>query len=431
MPASLLIVEDHHALAVAIAAGAERCGLTTSFAPTLARARELLRSHEFTGILLDIGLPDGHGLELIEGWDFPHKPEIAVVTAHGEIENAIAARKLGIARFFDKPVDFEELQSFFQSLTISTGPEVSPRPDENRASTFVGASPAMRPVFRQIAHACASDQAVVIRGAAGTGKSHVARIIQQSSSSLPPRPILHASALLDESELANAVTEARESALIIESISALSSQLQALLARTLDQLGKQAPRLIVTTGEEGLLKQVADGRFDQDLYYRLQILEVSLPPLKERLDDLPALSACFLGELDASISTRLDESVLDTFTQYDWPGNLRELHNVINYAIITSGGAPLITRQFIPEHLAGIPRHHAKDGALSHALEFWVDRKLEEPLSYKDISADLEGLLLRILLRRFEGKQSHLAAALSINRSTLRKKLRNDEPPVG
>ena len=423
MSASLLIVEDHHALAVAIAATAERCGLQTQLAPNLARARELLHQSKFTGMLLDIGLPDGHGLELVRKWEWPHKPEIAVITAHGEIENAIAARKMGIARFFDKPVDFEELHAFFHSLTASIE---APKPAPEKPSTFVGGSPAMRPVFRQISHACASDQAVVIRGATGTGKSHVARLIQQSRGSLQPDHLIHASALLSEAELIESVTSAQGKTLVIESIAALPPELQSLLAKTLDQLGNKAPRLIVTTAEEGLLKQVTDGQFDQDLYYRLQILEVTLPPLKDRIDDLPAISACFLGELDARATTRIDDSVLDIFATYDWPGNLRELRNVINYALVTSAGAPLITRQFIPEHLAGIPRHHAKDHALSHAMEFWVDRKLEEHDNYKDISADLEGLLLNILLKRFDGKPSHLAAALSINRSTLRKKLRSD-----
>ena len=427
MSASILIVEDHHALAIAIAETAERCGLQTQLAPNLARARELLHQSKFTGMLLDIGLPDGHGLELAEKWEWPHKPEIAVITAHGEIENAIAARKMGIAHFFDKPVDFKELHAFFHSLTVSTELLAPPKKPPSKPSAFVGGSPAMRPVFRQISHACASDQAVVIRGATGSGKSHVARLIQQSTGPLQHDHIIHASAFLGEAELIESVTRAQEKPLVIESIAALPPALQSLLAKTLDQLGNKAPRLIVTTSEEGLLKQVTDGQFDQDLYYRLQILEVTLPSLKDRIDDLPAISACFLGELDASTATRIDDSVLDIFATYDWPGNLRELRNVINYALVTSTGAPLITRQFIPEHLADIPRHHAKDHALSHAIEFWVDRKLEEHANYKDISADLETLLLNILLKRFDGKPSHLAAALSINRSTLRKKLRTED----
>ncbi|MGB6223158.1 sigma-54-dependent transcriptional regulator [Haloferula sp.] len=429
MSASLLIVEDHHALAVALAASAERSGLHTQLAPSLARAREILHKQAFTGLLLDIGLPDGHGLRLVENWEWLHKPEIAIITAHGEIENAIAARKTGVAHFFDKPVDFEALQAFFASLTASTSPPVSAAATQAKPGQFVGASPAMRPVFRQISHACASTQPVVICGATGTGRSHVAQLIQQSSSSSQPLPAIHASSVLGEHELIDTIRNATGSSLIVESISSLTPTAQDHLVRALDQLGEEAPRLIVTTGEDGLLKQVTDGHFNQDLYYRLQILQVSLPPLKDRRDDIPAICACFLGELGANTNTRLDEEALDIFIHYDWPGNLRELRNAISYALVTSAGTPIITPQFIPEHLAGTPSHQRKDDALSHALEFWVDQKLEGGnTNYKGISADLEGLLLRILLRRFDGKPSHLAAALSINRSTLRKKLRSDNP---
>lgn len=424
MAAAILIVEDHHALAVALAATAERCGLRATLAPTLARAREILGREEFAGLLLDIGLPDGHGLELVERWEWPQKPEIAVITAHGEIENAIAARKLGIARFFDKPVDFEELQGYLHTLTVRAGPPPEPAPAN--PSAFVGASPAMRTVFRQIAHACASDQPVVIRGDTGTGKSHVARLIQQSTQPSAPPLVAHASSRMTDRELAGLLDQAKGRTLVIESIGTLTTPVQAELVRSLDRLADEAPRLVVTTGGDGLLKEVTEGRFNQDLYYRLQILEVILPPLVERLDDIPALCACFLGELDSSTASRLDDEVLDLFADYDWPGNLRELRNVINYALVTSAGTPLVTRDHVPEHLVSPPGPHTRDDALTHALDHWIDRRMDGDITYKELNAELEALLLRLLLRRFDDKPSHLAAALSINRSTLRKRLRHD-----
>ncbi|BCX49254.1 DNA-binding transcriptional response regulator, NtrC family [Haloferula helveola] len=420
----LLIVEDHHALAVAIAAAAERSGLETRLAPSLARARELLQAERFNGLVLDIGLPDGHGLDLVENWQWPDKPEIAVITAHGEIENAIKARKIGIARFLDKPVDFDELQSFFELVAAAAEPDQPAESAPSPPSPFVGAAPSMRPVFRQISHACASDQPVVVCGATGTGRTQVATLIRQSANRGGPFRVLHASAQVTENELRDAVTGSRGGHLIIESVAALPHELQAQLIHTLDTETESAPRLIVTTGEEGLLEHVNEGSFEQELYYRLQILEVSLPPLKERIDDIPAIAACFLGELDSTTHSRIDPEVFDIFTRYDWPGNLRELRNVINFALVTSAGSSRIGIEHIPDHLSGIPAHHAKDDALSHALDCWVDRNLGPETEYKELSAELEGLLLRLLLRRFDGKPSHLAAALSINRSTLRKKLK-------
>ncbi|MCH7228330.1 sigma-54-dependent transcriptional regulator [Haloferula sp. A504] len=421
---TLLIVEDHHALANAIAAAAERSGLETLLAPTLAKARDRLDRGPVDGILLDIGLPDGHGLDLMREWRWDHKPETAVITAHGEIGNAIDARKLGIARFLDKPVDFQELGAFFELVAAASPSPETPEQPAGRFSPFVGASPIMRPVFRQISHACASDQPVVIRGATGTGKSQVARLIQHASEPGRPFHILHASPLLDEDTLAGAVQSTRGGQLVIEAIDSLTAGLQTLLVRVLDQAKEHAPRLIVTTDEAGLLPRVNEGTLQQELYYRLQVLEIDLPLLRERRDDIAAISDCFLGELNAAANTQIAPEVLGVFANYDWPGNLRELRNAINYALVTSAGARLITPDHIPGHLAGIPARHGEDDALALALEAWVERRMEAEPDYKELSTSLENLLLEDLLRRFDGKPSHLASALAINRTTLRNKLR-------
>ena len=421
---TLLIVEDHHALATAIAAAAERSGLETRLAPTLAKAREFLHREPMGGILLDIGLPDGNGLDLVREWQWDHKPEIAVITAHGEIENAIDARKLGIARFLDKPVDFQELEAFFDIVAAASTSQPPPEQPANRFAPFVGASAIMRPVFRQISHACASDQPVVVRGATGTGRSQVTRLIRHASEPDRPFHILHASSLLDEDTLAEALDSTQGGQLVIESIGALTPALQTVLAQMLDQAKGRAPRLIVTTDEAGLLPMVSAGSLQQDLYYRLQVLEISLPRLKDRSDDIAAISDCFLGEMNTAANTHIDPDVLEIFATYDWPGNLRELRNVINFALVTSAGARLITPDHIPGHLAGIPARHGKDDALALALEAWVDRRMETQPSYKVLSTQLENMLLRDLLRRFDGKPSHLASALAINRTTLRSKLK-------
>lgn len=421
--ATLLIIEDNRSLAVALSAAAESIGLQTQMAPTLKSARSFLNEQTFNGILLDIGLPDGHGLDLIKQWQWQQKPEVAIITAHGEIENAISARKLGIAHFFDKPINFEELQTFFNSLCQ---PQVLPSPRKpQQPSPFVGAAPAMRSVFRKISHACASDQPVVISGALGTGKSHVAHMIRQASNRSHEAVTLQPSLLLGEPELTEAVLSAKGKILIIESVVALSPALQLSLVHTLDKLADKAPRLIVTTNDEGLLKHVKEGNVLHDLYMRLQVLEVSLPPLKERLDDLPAIANCFLGELAANASPRLDHAVIETLNNYDWPGNLRELRNVINHAIVASSGGPQITPAHLPAYLiTPTSRRQTTDEDLSFGLKLWVDHELTAESNYKQISSKLENILLKILLDRFDGKPSHLASALSMNRSTLRKKLK-------
>lgn len=418
--ASLLIIEDNRSLAIALSAAAESCGLQTQMAPTLTRARTILNQQSFIGILLDIGLPDGHGLDLINHWQWKQKPEVAVITAHGEIENAIFARKLGIAHFFDKPVNFDELQTFFHSLSQ---PHILSSPTSpQKTSPFVGAAASMRPVFRQISHACATHLPVVIAGASGVGKSHVANLIQQTSCLSDEHSVLQVSSSLREQPLIDAITTAQGKTLTLESIQTLSPSLQNLLVHTIDKLGKEVPRLLATTDEGGLLKHVEENNFLRDLYLRLQVLEISLPPLKERLDDLPALVDCFLGELGTNTLSRVDQSVFDAFMNYDWPGNLRELRNVMNHAIITSAGTRIISLDHIPSHLISpITRRKTTDEDLEFGLKLWAEQQLESETSYKEINAKLERLLLKILLNRFNGKPSHLASALSINRSTLRK----------
>jgi len=428
MPATtLLIVEDNHALAVALASTAESCGLKTHLAPTLAIARNTLNQRRIDGLLLDIGLPDGHGLELIELWKWARKPDIAVITAHGEIENAIAARKLGIARFFDKPVDFDALQEFFKSILP---PQANTSKTSPPQSSFIGSSPVMRPVVHQISHTCTSEQPVVISGAPGTGKTHVAQTIQQSSQKKSTENSLQASALLTPSHLIEKIESSKNKSLIIESIHSLPMDLQELLAQTIDHLGPSAPRLIVTTDEKGLTVRLNQGDFNRDLFFRLQVLEIKLPPLKTRADDIRAIAINFLKESGAPDSLHIDETTFSTLLQYPWPGNLRELRNAVNHAVVTGAASATISGQHLPSYITqpSAPRKIAPYD-FSSALESWINQELSAETKYKELSAQLESELLQILLTRFDGKPSRLAAELSINRSTLRKKL-NAIPPA-
>ena len=147
MQASLLLVEDNRALSLAVSALAERCGFEVTAVPTLARAEEVIAKKEYELVLLDIGLPDGNGLELLERGLFKKKPVVAVVSAHGEIDNAIAARKLGVVEFFDKPIDFEELERFLREHSQPEMTAVNEGNDvRNAATPFIGASKVMRPV---------------------------------------------------------------------------------------------------------------------------------------------------------------------------------------------------------------------------------------------------------------------------------------------
>ena len=177
----LLIVEDEHALARALAATVEQAGAESDIAATASRARHLLGAgkESYAAMILDIGLPDQNGLAFLdsmgENFDLP----TIVITAHGEIQNTIAARKLGVLEFFQKPLDFESFNQCLKRIIASArGQEQQKQAQPEDTAAYIGAARSMRPVFQQIAHCCASHESVLVRGEIGSGKSHTARLVQ-------------------------------------------------------------------------------------------------------------------------------------------------------------------------------------------------------------------------------------------------------------
>lgn len=430
----LLIVEDNRPLALAISVLAERNGWGSESVPTLTRAGQELARGAFDLVLLDIGLPDGNSLEYLrENPEFPGVP-VAIMTAHGEIGNAIVARQMGVIRFFDKPIDFDELVAFLNDFPVRARPSGalsrkrvprSPVP----ATALIGAAPEMRPVFQLIAQACASSAPLVVRGEIGVGKSHVAQLIQQHTISRAG----HSLQALPETEAAacrEAVIQAAGTSLVIENLQALSRDAQAALLQALELPDSQPARLIATVDEEGLHARVLEGTLLPDLYYRLQILEIHLPPLRERLDDLPALASYFLGELSGNRCPQLSPEVIGVFRSHSWPGNLRELRNLIKYLVVAHPDVMCLTPACLPPYFReqGGEGDGRTESPFDRQLDEWLDRQFQKEgpgLNYKDLHARLEWRLLQRLLKRHEDKPSRLAREMNINRVTLRKKLRD------
>ncbi|MFU8847493.1 MAG: sigma-54-dependent transcriptional regulator [Opitutales bacterium] len=429
----LLIVEDEHALARALAATVEQAGAASDIAPTAAQARKLLSSGNpsYAAMILDIGLPDQNGLKFLDslGEDFD-LPTI-IITAHGEIQNTIAARKLGVIEFFQKPLDFDAfnhcLHGIIRSARHPSKPVEAPQVD---TAAYIGAARSMRSVFQQIAHCCASEEPVLVRGEIGSGKSHTARVIQTFGlRNCKQTCTFVAGPGTTITELNQALAAASGGALILEDVSQLGDPVQAELVRQIEtQAPQNFPRLIATTSEE-LHQAVSENRFRSELFYRLQILEVRLPPLRDRKEDLPALVAFFLGQLKPGRRLSLADSAMDRLFAYDWPGNLRELHNAMAYALTVSGEANLIELVHLPNHLRAVPKSEPS-GQLPYPLlreiKAWLDQQFEpgETPTYRELEAQLEAALIEQLLQRYDRKLAPMAAALQANRSTLRRKLR-------
>lgn len=424
----VLIVEDERALALAFAAAARQAGAASELAPTAARARRLLReSGPFHALILDIGLPDENGLAFLRGLAERERIPTFVVTAHGEIENTIAARKLGVREFFTKPLDFAAFTAALAAELRAALPEKEAVRPLAGDGAFLGAAPSMRPVFRQIAHACASTEPVLIRGETGTGKTRVARLLCDHSQKSEGGFAVHRPG---DGPIGPVLSAAFNRVLLVEGIAALSAGDQTELLRGIESERPGFPRLLATCGDE-LGAAVAAGSFREDLFYRLQVLEVRLPRLRDRIEDLPALAAFFVGELSPGRIVELDEAAMRHLIRHDWPGNLRELRNVLSHSLTSAAGAGLVSDRHLPEYLQGIEIGPGESGGVSGALvrelRAWVKTMLEkaERPTYSDLAETLETSLLKELLPHFDGKLARLATELKANRATLRKRLRD------
>jgi DNA-binding NtrC family response regulator len=420
----VLIVEDEHALAAALATVAERMGARVTLAPSGKRALAAIRDETPDLIVLDIGLPDMSGLDVLAS-AFPETQGIPlpvlVVTAHGHLENALAATRMGVAEYLVKPLDLHAFERSIRGLLDSVAPnpvaEASAAPPTE--TTIIGGAPSMQRVFRDIAQACSGLSPVVISGAPGAGKSLAARVIH-ANGSLAGMPLVAVDLAED-----NALPPGWDGTLLLENIDLLPVTAQADLARRMEAGLPPGTRIIATT-RTNLHETVRAGRLREDLYYRLRVLEIRMPPLAERREDIPALAAFFLGKACSDRSIGFSPEAMALMTAYPWPGNVWELRNAVDYALAVCGGS-----RILPQHLPvalTLSDDEGGDpitGELRRALRRWIARELQagdEPRAYADILDDIESLLLGELLERFGNKPTRLAEALKIHRTTLRRK---------
>jgi DNA-binding NtrC family response regulator len=423
----VLIVEDGQALALALAAAVRRVGAASDLAATAAMARKKLReSGPYDAMILDIGLPDENGLAFLGALSEEERLPTLVVTAHGEIENTISARKTGVCGFFTKPLDFDAftgaLSSLLKPVQRVPGPESAPA-----GSAFIGAAPSMLAVFRQIAHACASDEPVLLRGETGSGKTRAAFLLRDHSNNVSPSFTLHAAG---QDDLSRTLEEASGGTLLIEDIAALTPGEQLELVRGMESGATEFPRLLATANQN-LLVIVSRGGVRPDLFYRLQVIEVHLPPLRDRLEDLSALIEFFLGQLAPGRIVEIAAEVSERLERHDWPGNLRELRNVLSSSLTAAAGSDRIGSDHLPAYLLDRPPGgqapvRTLPESLLREIRNWTSASLraETLPGYADFSEPLEAALIRSLLSDYDGKLARLASDLKANRATLRRRLR-------
>ncbi|MGV3532918.1 MAG: sigma-54-dependent transcriptional regulator, partial [Chthoniobacteraceae bacterium] len=374
----ILIIEDEHALASALASIVRRIDAEAVVCGSAGQGIAAWKEHEISAVFLDIGLPDMSGLEVLARFR-EEQPELPVIliTAHGNLPNALSAKKLGAAAFLLKPLDLVEVQETLRQVLMI--PEAAAKAPQDTPDLLIGSAPALQRSFAEIAHACTSEAPVLLSGPTGAGKTLTARVIhEQSGRASGPFVALHCTALpeaLMESELfghergaftgalafkQGHIERAQGGTLFIDEIADISPAIQAKLLRFVEERvfvrvgGREEIRVdcrLITATNKSLLNEVRAGRFREDLYYRLHVLEIALPGLGERKSDIPQLAAHFLRTLAPDRPPRIAPETLEVLQRYHWPGNLRELRNALEHAVAVAGGTVVL-----PQHLPKVIR---------------------------------------------------------------------------
>ncbi len=461
----VLIIEDEVALASAMAILARRMGHEATTAASATLGMQRIHEQRPDLVVLDIGLPDQSGLQTLT-WirERDATLPVLIVTAHGNLQNAVEARKRGASAYLVKPLDLAELERLVQALLDggrgAPAPAVDAQAADGAAPLLIGSSAAMQPAFAAIAHACAVDAPVLITGPTGIGKSLTARVIHLHSArhqrpfvtlscASLSEPLLEAELFGHEKGAFTGADAARQGhieraaggTLFLDEIGELPPALQVKLLRFVEERtfvrvgGREDLHVdlrIVAATNRDLTVAVAERRFRDDLLYRLRVLEVKLPSLADRREDVAGIASYLLAGLARGRALALGPAAMAMLQRHDWPGNVRELRNVLERAVAVCHG-DLILPTHLPAEFQ--PRDEGRAAvatpALDAALQGWLDDRLPRGASYDALLEELERRLLELLLPRYGHKPTHLARALDLNRATLRKRLRDLGGPPG
>ncbi len=447
----VLIVDDEELIRWSLCKKLEKEGYATSATSTGAQALSLIATEEPQVVLLDQRLPDLDGIQVLEELKRISPGTIVIMmTAYGNISTAVQAMKLGAYEYVNKPIEFEEI-TLLISRAIEANRlqgeivELRKRYRESYGfSQILGESPAIQEILQDM-HKIANSEAstVLIQGESGTGKELVARAIHYESRRLDkPFVAISCAALpetLLESELfgheKGAFTDAKHlkkgqlelaegGTVFLDEIGEISPAIQVKLLRVLEtrcfkRLGGTTDieldaRIMAATNRD-LMAAMKDGSFRQDLYYRLKVISLRVPSLRERRGDIPLLANHFITHFNKEFGkkvTGIDEAAQNALRRYDWPGNVRELRNVIEHILILET-APKIQLRHLPREIT--------DGQTGEAGISEIGLRL--PLAGFPLE-EMERIMIQKALEANDGNQTRAAKWLSISRDALRYKMK-------
>ena len=450
---TVLVVDDENALRQLVAEALETKGFAVAQAADAADALSRLEGFAYDGLVLDLTLPDGNGMDLLYA-ALDRYPNIrtVVVTGSGGVPEAVMAIKKGAVDFLTKPFPMADLANRLWTSITTREAEVEEALAANESSfrfdNLVGAGAAMRHVMQRLELVSALNSTVLLVGETGTGKELVARTIHENS---PRRDYpfvgFNAAAIpegLVEAELFGHVKgaftgainarvgrfeTANRGTLFIDEVASMPLAVQAKLLRALqerevERVGDSKPvkfdvRVIAATNRD-LKKMVREGAFREDLFYRLNVVPIPLPPLRARREDIPLLAQHFVKKSCANNSLpprTIPQVTVRALMAYDWPGNIRELENAIEHAVALSGRATEISPEMLPQDMS-------TSGPSDLMSPVTIP---DEGLNFTSVVSQLERELILRSLEKTGGNKRRAARLLNLSRTTLIDKLQRLE----
>ena len=461
----LLVADDEASLRRVLEAHLRRQGYDVDTVEDGAAALGRLEAQSYHTVVSDLRMPEMDGMELVrrvaERW--PHLPVI-IITAHGAVDTAVEAMKAGAFDFISKPFDKDELVKVVAKAVATheraDAVEARPHPVETTRGRFglIGASRAMQRVFDIVGKVADSPSTVLITGESGTGKELIAKALHEHSSRVDaPYIKVNCAAIPDtliESELfgyekgafTGAVTSkpgrfelADSGTLFLDEIGEISTEMQVKLLRAIqesefERVGGVTTRRVdvrlVTATNRDLGQQVQQGAFREDLYYRLNVVPIRLPPLRERADDIPMLVEHILARYALRLGRSVEgvtQDALDVMLRYAWPGNIRELENVIERTVLFCDSEVIAAADLPPE---------IKDEAAGHSMSVAIPPVGVTGLkdAVKLTTRRLEREMIERALGETGGNVTRAARKLEISRKSLQTKMKElglrEEPPT-
>lgn len=459
----ILIADDEESIRWVLSKALTKQGFTVDLAADGTEALALFRKQRYDMAFLDIRMPGLSGLELLEKFH-EKSPEMltVVMTAESTMKNAVTAMKMGAYDYIIKPFDLSVIDAIIVKVEKASqaSEDIGRLKDELKERyqlkrAIIGHSQPMQDIYKVLGRIAPSDVTVLITGESGTGKELIARALHYNSPRLgKPFLAINCAAIprdLLESELfgfekgsftgaterrAGKFEQANGGTIFLDEIGDMPVELQAKLLRVLQE--KEITRTggttqkvnvrIVAATNQNLPEQVRNKEFREDLFYRLNVVPITLPPLRERREDIPTLVDHFIRECREEFGTTTQgcsKEALRLLRSYDWPGNIRELENIIQRAALLSPD-PILTP-------ADFSMLVSTDSNGEDSLEVLIDRKLRNALMHMNVQEldnlyemvlyQMERPLINIVLEKTRGNQVRTAEILGINRNTLRKKI--------